>query len=496
MGSWFRIKAWWRPNIVLMFLTLLAPGLFLTAGATVSSANESGTTSSLSPRPPQYVLMAFDGSLNLNFWEESLNFATSMKNENKPVQFTYFLSGVYFLNDHVQSKYNAPHHGPGHSAIGFGGSVHDIGPRVAEVNRAYQAGHELGSHANGHYDGGLEKWTLIDWTSEFYQFWNLIFNVFALNSIHPEAPFTQGLLFDQSEIVGFRAPQLGTNEDMYLALKKFGFKYDTSRDSQPNYWPSKSNLGIWNFPLADLVIVGTGKKTLSMDYNFYVSQSGAEPDLIHKDLYRKQMLETYLKYFQDNYNGNRAPIHIGHHFSPWNGGIYWQAEQEFAEKVCGIPEVRCVTYKNYMNWLEEQKASDLQNYRFGKFNHLPPISLTDSVPVQTVPLKIIQHANGDLMIHATVANDEDLQNYSAHFTVNHNILKKSTVGINEVRSLSADVKHSRITAHLIEKRTGLEVSRATQHLRDVGTDSEHLENEILEDRARSGDLPEAHKEMP
>ena len=450
-----------------------------------------------SPRPPQFVMMAFDGSLNLQFWEESREFAQAMKREDKQVSFTYFLSGVYFLNDDVKSQYNAPHHGVGRSAIGFGGSAHSIAPRVTQVNKAYEEGHEMGSHANGHYDAGQEKWTLADWTSEFTQFWNLIFNVFNLNSVKPEAPYSQGLLFDKSEIVGFRAPQLGFNSDMFTALKNFGFKYDTSRDSEPDYWPTKSKLGIWNFPLADLVIAGTGKKTLSMDYNFYVAQSSGADDLKNKELYKKQMLETYLKYFQDNYNGNRAPIHIGHHFSKWNGGAYWEAEQDFARQVCGLPEVRCVTYKTYMNWLESLKSQDYQNYREGNFPRTDDrLALTDATIRMTVPLKFVQKENGNISVHATVANDEDLKNYTAQITVNGKVMNRSEVTIKEIRNMTLAGEHAQITAHLMEKSTGMEIARSTQKVRNVGTASEYLDADILENRARAGDLPEAHKEMP
>ena len=81
-----------------------------------------------------------------------------------------------------------------------------------------------------------------------------------------------------------------------------------------DYWPQKIN-GIWNFPLADLRIYDTGKPTLSMDYNFYYSQSGGKPDLKNAGKFREEMFNTYLAYFETNYYGNRAPIHIGHHFS-------------------------------------------------------------------------------------------------------------------------------------------------------------------------------------
>ncbi len=53
-----------------------------------------------SDRPPQFVVLAFDGSLNLDFWKESRQFA-----REAGVKFTYFISGTYFLNDSKKSLY-------------------------------------------------------------------------------------------------------------------------------------------------------------------------------------------------------------------------------------------------------------------------------------------------------------------------------------------------------------------------------------------------------
>ena len=58
----------------------------------------SGEAAQTQSRPPQLVLMGFDGSLNLAFWEESLRFAR----ENN-IKFTYWISGVYFIPDAKKS---------------------------------------------------------------------------------------------------------------------------------------------------------------------------------------------------------------------------------------------------------------------------------------------------------------------------------------------------------------------------------------------------------
>jgi hypothetical protein len=84
---------------------------------------------------------------------------------------------------------------------------------------------------------------------------------------------------------------------------------------------------------------------------------------------REQTLATYLKYFKTNYAGNRAPLHIGHHFADMQGGAYNEALKSFARAVCGLPEVRCVTYARLSDFMDRQSADTLAAYRKGEFVH-------------------------------------------------------------------------------------------------------------------------------
>ncbi len=79
-----------------------------------------------------------------------------------------------------------------------------------------------------------------------------------------------------------------------------------------------------------------------MDYNFLVAHFGGGIDPRRSEMAREQTLQTYLHYFRTNYSGNRAPLHIGHHFTGFVGGAYNAALKTFARAVCGLPEVRCV----------------------------------------------------------------------------------------------------------------------------------------------------------
>ena len=75
-----------------------------------------------------------------------------------------------------------------------------------------------------------------------------------------------------------------------------------------------------------------GKRVLSMDYNFFVAQSHGVvvTDPKRRAEIRDQMVDTYLDYFKANYSGNRAPLHIGHHFLDYGAGIYREALKKFA----------------------------------------------------------------------------------------------------------------------------------------------------------------------
>ena len=444
----------------------------------------------LSDRPPQFVMLAFDGSLNLNFWRESRAFARDLNSRGKNIHFTYFMSGVYFLGANHRDEYDAPVHGRGKSAIGFGGDEKTLPYRVEEVNQALQEGHEMGSHVNGHYDARQEKWTENDWRSELSQFWHLIFDVFTINKVQPLR--AQGWLLKKEDVIGFRAPMLGVTPGLWPTLAANGFRYDTSESDKPNYWPQKHVEGIWNIPLAELTIVGTAKRTLSMDYNFFYSQSNGVEDSANRDLYKKQMLDTYRKYFQDNYNGNRAPVNIGHHFSKWNGAAYWEAMQEFATDVCGLPEVRCVTYHEYMDWLNAQTPEKIASYHNGRFQHSQPVRLTDSVPLQGLALNLqVDRLGARVFANIQISSLSGLH-LTPEISIDGDIMGGHELDVQTVRDLTDAGDDAKVTARLVDSH-GVVVATSSRMMKHVGTAHEYLDPEVLEDRALLGDLPEAHR---
>ncbi len=329
----------------------------------------------LPAKPPQFVLLAFDGSYSLDAWKKSRNFAKTMTEAGKPVKFTYFISGVYFVSRSDRKLYNAPGgKGLGRSAIGWGGKPEEIEPRLKQMNLAYTEGHEIANHAVGHFNG--QKWSQADWRKEFDYFNQFIFEAYPRNSL------TGSLAFDRSAIQGFRAPELGQGPGLYKVLAEDGFRYDTSKIAQINYWPQKQN-GIWNFPLGQIKTALTRKNTLSMDYNFYVAHSKARPNPKRAKFYEEDMFKTYMNYFEQNYNGNRAPIDIGHHFSAWNGGAYWNAMFRFAEAVCGLSEVQCVTYSELADFMDLLTPEQIAAYQKGEFDPVLSQSTVTQAPLKT-----------------------------------------------------------------------------------------------------------------
>jgi hypothetical protein len=353
-------------------------------------------------RPPQFVLLAFDGSKSLTFWLDSRKFAAQ-----NDVRFTYFISGVYFLSTEDKNNYVEPSQGAGKSAIGFGGLKSDIQQRLEQVRLASNEGHEMASHANAHFDGA--KYTQKQWDSENKQFTELMLNAWKHSLIPQKQPswwvdyFTQNISTDPG-MVGFRAPLLGVGNGLWPSLRSNGILYDTSRVDKMAYWPQQIS-GIWNFPLAALTIADTGKKTLSMDYNFYVADSkGVAGPASEHTTYENRMYKTYLAYFENNYYGNRAPVHIGHHFSLWNGGAYWRAMQRFAKTVCSKPEVVCGTYKELLSFLEKNKESltAFQNTEFAKYDS----SFRPSVIIPELTDKELEDFRSTLPNHFQVHEEE------------------------------------------------------------------------------------------
>jgi len=236
------------------------------------------------------------------------------------------------------------------------------------INALYAQGHEIASHAVGHFDGG--RWSAAQWEQEFASYRD----IFA-NAGDKARAATSRLDVPFAKVVGFRAPYLAAGSGLYEALRHDGFRYDTSGISYPDQWPQKRD-GLWRFNLETVKIHGLGRGTLSMDYNFIVAQSHGVADPRRAELFKEQMLATYLDYFRASYTGNRAPLNIGHHFEAYQGGVYNEALKEFARRVCGLPEVKCATYTELADFMDQQTPGTIAAYQRADFPHAPEPALS------------------------------------------------------------------------------------------------------------------------
>ncbi len=312
-------------------------------------------------RPPQFVAIAFDNCTELERWKELSDFAAAMNKGGDRLHFTFFVSGINFIADADRNSYSSPM-GRGVSRINFGGTLADVRRRIDFADDLVRHGHEIASHAVGHFSG--KGWPAETWRKEFGAFADVLRHAARNNAIDPaDMPDLP------ARATGFRAPYLATSPGLYATLKEFGFRYDTSGDSLPDAWPEKTD-GIWRFNLARLKLHRSARSALSMDYNFFVLQSGAITDPRRFEFFRDQILQTYLDYFRANYSGNRAPLHIGHHFFDYQGGAYKEALKSFAREVCGLAEVRCVTYSKLADYMDGLSADQIAAFQGGDFPKL------------------------------------------------------------------------------------------------------------------------------
>jgi hypothetical protein len=303
-------------------------------------------------RPPQFVVVSFDGAGGEQMWTYWRSLA-----RRAHAHFTFFVSGAYLVDWAHRMRYRPPGRERGSSAIGFALPTGDL--TVARTIRAmaagYREGHEIGTHFVGHFcgAGGVGDWTAAEWRSELRQFDALLFRA------------GRKLPFGRDEIVGDRTPCLEGNLDaLYPVLRAHGFRYDASRLAPLGRWPQR-RLGLWSFPLSELPFIGHTFRVVSMDYNLFANQVGLAPAQAERQSYR-----TFWNAFRVSYLGNRAPLSIGQHFETWNSWAYDHALTRFLLRACRLPEVRCVSFRRLADFLDSVPAARLRRYESGRFPRL------------------------------------------------------------------------------------------------------------------------------
>ena len=302
------------------------------------------------PSRPQFVVVSFDGSGGIRLWPYWRSVA-----RRAHAHFTFFVSGVYLLPEGQRLRYHAPRHAAGESDIWF--ARPDLGLTAGQVVRrtlreiagAYREGNEIGTHFNGHfcepYAGNVDEWDAADWSRELDEFFGFLFR-------GPAA-----LPFGPGEIVGERTPCLqGRLPVLYRVLARRGFRYDASALAPLGFWPRR-RLGIWSIPLLEIPFVGHTFPVLSMDYNLFANQtSGVSGPASLEPAIERETFLTLRGAFLRSYRGNRAPFVWGNHFETWNHWAYDRALTRFLLWACRLRDVRCVSYRELVDWLDSRRS--------------------------------------------------------------------------------------------------------------------------------------------
>ncbi|WP_405783170.1 hypothetical protein [Streptomyces sp. NBC_00859] len=309
--------------------------------------------------PPQFVIFSWDGAGET----DAALFSRFLKvAEDHDAKMTFFLSGIFLLPEAKRKLYLPPHHAPGASAIGYLTDAH-IRATLEQLTKAWNAGHEIGTHFNGHFcgAGGVREWSPEDWDSEIEQAIKFVMT-WKTNTGFTDLP---PLPFDyRKELIGGRAPCLEGQRNLLPTAAKRGWKYDASSPGGMQMWPSKRE-GVWDYPLQAIPFPGHTFEVLSMDYNIMANQNGGNPkgDPTKFDAWRTQAAESYKAGFDRTYHTNRAPYFVGNHLETWNGGIYMDAVEQFIQQIAGTPDTRLVSFRQFTEWQEAQDPAVLRKLR-------------------------------------------------------------------------------------------------------------------------------------
>ena len=287
-------------------------------------------------KPKQIVLISFDAAREISQWQRSRALA-----KHTGAHFTYFLSCVFLLSPDTRQQYSGPGKTAGKSNVGFAASKQDVTERLEQVRLAAAEGHDIGSHACGHFDG--KAWSKADWLAEFTSVRRIFENAYAINGIPEPAGWHD---FAHHALVGFRAPYLSTNKALYEALPEAGFQYDASGVSKGPAVPPTVN-GTMRFALPLVPEGAKAKPVVAMDYNLYVRHSGATEKPAQKAEFAERAYQTFRAAFDAQYNGKRLPLELGFHFTLMNDGAYWNALERFAGEVCVKADVECISFRDY-----------------------------------------------------------------------------------------------------------------------------------------------------
>lgn len=298
------------------------------------------------PQKPQIVIVSFDGAHDNTLWEKSREIG-----ERTGATFTYFLSCTFLMTRSQRRSYRAPGQKAGRSNVGFAGDAAEVRTRLGHIWGARIEGHEIASHACGHFDGAA--WSESDWKVELAAFSSILENAWTNAGAKSEEP-KGWRQFVRDDINGFRAPYLSTGSGLTPALKSAGYSYDASGVSRGPAAP-RIGKGLSTFDLPLIPEGPRNRRIIAMDYNMFVRHSAGVEDASNTRYYEQRAYSAFRAAFDREYDGPRRPFQIGLHFVEMNGGAYWRATERLLTEVCGREDVACVSYETALTMLDEAK---------------------------------------------------------------------------------------------------------------------------------------------
>ena len=302
-------------------------------------------------RPPQFVVFSWDGASGN---EDAILEYVKAVHAVGGTQ-TMFLSALYFLPLSKRTEYQPPRRKAGASDINFM-SDPTVRRTIIDTAIAWTYGNEVGTHFCGHFDAS--KWTAADWEQEVDQTYKLVTQWRTITGWDDIGP----LPFDYThELVGARTPLLAGRETLLPVVAKKGWRYDSSGVRPRPAWPVKDKHGLYDMSMFSVPF--RTRSIIPMDYNFLYqhakgkTDAGSESERAEWKAEHAATLRNALKICLE---GNRAPLIIGNHMSPWLGGIYQQNLHTLITEFGKTPDVQLVSHRWLCDWLDAQDPDVLK----------------------------------------------------------------------------------------------------------------------------------------